>query len=222
MKIISYSLWANNPIYCTGAIKNVELAYKIYPDWISRFYCGEDADKKCVNDLIQMPNVEVFLMNQQGKWSNMFWRFFAADSDNIVISRDTDSRLNEREKNAVDVWLNSEHNFHIMRDHQWHNYKILGGMWGARNGILKGITNKILKYSKTSEFIDDYNIDQKFLAEHIYPLVKNNSVVHDPFFENKPFPTKRDGRQFVGQPFNADDTERDTTHGDMIIESKIL
>jgi hypothetical protein len=220
MNIISFSLWGSDPTYCIGATKNAELASIIYPGWITRFYCGNNTDIKCINDLTKIPNTEVYLYNKKGEWYSMFWRFFAADGDDIVISRDTDSRLNERERDAVNSWLNSEYDFHIMRDHPWHNYKILGGMWGARNGILKGIVNKINEYIKTDKFINDYNVDQNFLRDYIYPLVKEKAIIHDPFFDNLPFPTKRIGRQFVGQPFNADDTERDLTHGNMIIASK--
>ena len=38
-----------------------------------------------------------------------------------MLSRDCDSRLNKREKLAVDELLKSDKNFHIMRDHPWHN-----------------------------------------------------------------------------------------------------
>jgi hypothetical protein len=219
MKIISFSLWGNDPKYCIGAIKNAELAYKIYPEWKCRFYCGLNTDLNCINTLISMDNSELIIMNKDGDWSAMFWRFFAADSDHIVLSRDTDSRLNEREKEAVDEWLLSDSDFHIMRDHPWHNYKILGGMWGSRNGILKGIKNYIEDYSKTDAFVNDYNVDQNFLRDHIYSIIKEKSKIHDPFFDNIPFPTKRKGHQFVGQPFNADDTECDLQHGRMILES---
>ena len=79
-------------------------------------------------------------MNEKGDWTGMFWRFLAADHlSDIVLSRDTDSRLNKREKAAVDEWLNSDKDFHIMRDHPYHATEILGGMWGCRNGILHGI-----------------------------------------------------------------------------------
>ena len=33
MKYVSYSLWGNNPIYCIGAIKNMNQIKEIYPDW---------------------------------------------------------------------------------------------------------------------------------------------------------------------------------------------
>ena len=45
-KIISYSLWGNDPKYCVGAVKNALLRGKIYPNWISRFYVHKDVDQK--------------------------------------------------------------------------------------------------------------------------------------------------------------------------------
>ena len=218
MKIISFSLWGTNPVYCIGAIKNVELAHILYPGWMCRFYCGKNTDKTCINELKSFDNSEVVEMEESGDWSSMFWRFFAADSDSTVISRDTDSRLNEREKAAVDEWLDSTYDFHIMRDHPLHRNIILGGMWGARNGILKGITTNIKEYHTSTDFINDYGVDQNFLKDHIYPRVKETSKIHDPFFEGLPFPSPRIGRQFVGQPFAIDDTELDLSHGDMIIQ----
>jgi len=35
-KIISFSLWGDNPIYTQGAIRNAELAKEVYPDWVCR------------------------------------------------------------------------------------------------------------------------------------------------------------------------------------------
>ena len=63
----------------------------------------------------------------------MFWRFEPAGEEDVdvMISRDTDSRLNLREKFAVEEWLESDKGFHIMRDHPHHGYPVLGGMWGA-------------------------------------------------------------------------------------------
>ena len=36
-KVISFSLYGNDPKYCVGAIKNAKLAKYIYPDWVCRF-----------------------------------------------------------------------------------------------------------------------------------------------------------------------------------------
>jgi protein O-GlcNAc transferase len=201
-KIISYSLWGTNPKYTIGAIRNAELAKVIYPDWLCRFYTGNDVPKNITDHLLSL-DAEVIDMNGTG-WNGMFWRFLAADSDNIVISRDTDSRLNQREKFAVDEWLNSDKDFHIMRDHPHHATHILGGMWGARNGVLKGISNMIKEYDKGA-YDNRWQVDQNFLREMIYPVVQVHSFVHDEFFENKPFPFKRVDGEFVGAPFDEND-----------------
>jgi hypothetical protein len=164
-KVISFSLWGDNPKYTIGAIKNAELIDTIYPGWIGRFYCGKSVPIDIIEILKTYTNVEVIEMEENGDWSGMFWRFYACEDSDVMISRDTDSRLNLREKNAVDEWLNSDKDFHIMRDHPYHNALILGGMWGVRNGILKNIVDLIKNYNKG----DFWQVDQNFLREQICP-----------------------------------------------------
>lgn len=203
-KIISFSLWGDNPKYCVGALKNAELASIIYPGWVCRFYVGKSTPLQYINKLTSFKNTEVYIMKEQGNWLSMFWRFLAIDDTaaDIIIIRDTDSRLNYREKSAVDEWLNSDKAYHIMRDHPYHGNVMLGGMWGARKPVLINFYNEINKYLLK----DAYNIDQDFLANIVYPSIKNNVIVHDEFFSNNKFPTKRNGLEFVGQVFMEDDT----------------
>ena len=201
-KIISFSLWGDIPKYTIGAIRNAELAKIIYPDWKVVMHIGNNVPFHIVAKLITL-DVSIIPYNS-GSWNSMFWRFYSADSNDIVISRDTDSRLNAREKSAVDEWLNSDKDFHIMRDHPYHATAILGGMWGCRNGILRGITEMIDGYD-SKEYNDQYQVDQNFLREIIYPLVRNKSMVHDEFFENKPFPATRNANEYVGSPYDEFD-----------------
>ena len=88
-----------------------------------------------------------------------------------------------------------------MRDHPWHGTAILGGMWGARNGLLKGLTQLINSYKKNNQ----YQVDQNFLRDVIYPRVVHNTFVHDEFFEKKPFPVKRENNEYVGAPYSHND-----------------
>ena len=205
-KVISFSLWGNNPKYTIGAIKNAKLAHEIYPRWVSRFYIGRSTDPLIGKELEDL-GAEVIYMPEDGNCTSMFWRFLPAGEENVevMISRDTDSRLSLREKAAVIEWLSSEKQFHIMRDHPYHYALILGGMWGARGGILKNIKQMIEEYQKK----DLYGDDQNFLTEKIYPLILNNSFVHDEFFSYnsfcRPFPTKRKSFEFVGDVFDMDD-----------------
>lgn len=201
-KIIAFSLWGDNPKYTVGAIRNAELTPKIYPGWTARFYIGESTPKEVTTKLMDL-GAEVVTMTELGNWTGMFWRFYPAGESDVyaMLSRDADSRLNLREKAAVEEWLASDKDFHIMRDHPAHGVPILGGMWGVRNGLLKDIKLMIDEYSKG----DFWQVDQNFLREKIYPIVKNNSLVHDEFFEKKPFPMARMGYEFVGDVFDEND-----------------
>ena len=213
-KIISFSLWGNNPIYNIGAIKNAGLAREIYPDWTCRYYLGKSVPLETTQQLIKFDNTEIFIMNDFGNWTGMFWRFYpASDSDvSVMISRDADSRLNWREKEAVDEWLSSDKAFHIMRDHPFHTTEILGGMWGVRNHFLRNMKHLVNKYVKG----DFWQVDQNFLKEVVYPIVKDNAFVHDEFFEKKQFPSKRKNKLFVGQAYDENDKELHMEHGDLL------
>jgi len=198
-RIISFCLWGDRPKYAFGALQNAELAKRIYPGWITRYYVGSSIPL-AVSGQLQDAGAEVVNMNEPGDWRSSFWRFHpAGEADvEVILSRDTDSRLSLREKTAVDAWLATGKAFHIMRDHPWHNFEILAGMWGARRELLTEIYALAEQYSKD----DYYQVDQDFLRERIYPLVKGNCVVHDEFFECEPFPTPRINYEFVGDVFD--------------------
>lgn len=202
-KVVSYSLWGDNPKYTIGAIRNAEGVAQLYDGWKCRIYFS-DVPKDIIDELHTHDCVELVDMgNGNGNWTGMFWRFLAADGDDIMISRDTDSRITPREVAAVNEWLASDGLFHIMRDHPYHGTPILGGMWGARGGILKGLADKIDAFRKD----DRWQIDQDFLKTIIYPEVRNYAFTHDPIFEHKLFPTPRLEGEYVGKAFNADETE---------------
>lgn len=214
MKVISFSLWGDNPIYTIGALKNAELAETIYPGWQCWFFVGSSVPSDIVSNLEQRDNCTVIRREESGDWSGMFWRFLPASNSlvDVMISRDCDSRLNLREKAAVDAWLESDKSFHIMRDHPYHTTEILGGMWGVKHPKLDNLNLLMAAYEK-GEF---WQVDQNFLKEVVYNKIRNDAIVHDEFFEKKPFPTQRQGKEFVGMAFNEDDKPLHPEHMEMI------
>ena len=202
-KIISFSLWGTNPKYTIGAIKNADLAEEIYPDWVCRYYVAQDVPRGVLFKLEDKKNVEIIQKNSFGNWKSMFWRFEPAGEEDVdvMISRDTDSRLNLREKFAVEEWLESDKGFHIMRDHPHHGYPVLGGMWGAKKNTIPNIKKLIQNFKQT----DSYGTDYVFFEQEIIPLIKDNSLIHDEFFTKNAFPVKRNGYEFVGQVFDEND-----------------
>lgn len=201
--VIAYSLWGNDRKYTVGALRNAQLAEEIFPGWTSVFFVGASTSRSVVDALSHQPNTQVVTMDRTGDWTSLFWRFLpCSDSDvGIVLSRDADSRLSWRERAAVDQWLSSELPFHIMRDHPSHAAPILGGMWGCRAPLLRNMETLIRNYAKDSY----WQVDQDFLKDIVYPLVVRKAMVHDDFFDKAPFPAKRHGCEFVGEPFDGND-----------------
>ena len=204
MRIISFSIWGNIPKYTIGAIRNAELTPIIYPGWISRFYCGKSVPEDVVEELKLLPSTQVVQMDEDGDWTSMCWRFLPASENgvDVMISRDSDSRIDFREKAAVDQWINSGKALHIMRDHREHTSLIMGGMWGIRGGAIPNMKELINNYHKG----DFWQVDQNFLNSVIYPKLIDNAFVHDEFhnyerFKNN-FPTSRHGSDFIGQRVN--------------------
>ena len=204
-KVISFSLWGNNPTYNIGAIKNAELAKEFYPDFECWFYIHQETvPEDTIKKLQEFNNTKIiFKSGDLNKIKPMMWRFESIDDPEveIMLSRDTDSRFLLREKLAVNEWLNSTNLFHIMRDHPHHNFVILGGMFGSKKIPQLPSWSNVMK-----NFIQegDRNYDQNFLRDYIYPIIKNNSTIHASFHKMEPhaknFPINyRPELYFVGE-----------------------
>lgn len=209
-KVISFCLWSDNPKYTLGAIKNSKLTKELFPDWEPWFYCGVSVPPS-IMDMIENVNKKaniIWLSDKPGDYRMMFDRFrpiYNPDVE-IMLSRDTDSRLSQREKDCVDEFLASPKNFHIIRDHPWHTTEILGGLWGAKKSFLpEGQFKQLLdEWSKG----DHYQTDQEFLRSKIWPLVRYSSLIHDGIFDwgtGIPTPTARNGLEFLGETFDEND-----------------
>ena len=203
-KVISFSIWGQDPKYLMGALKNADLAKQIYPDWICRFYYGQSVPSFYVNELSLKENCELVTVPEWGDWQGLYWRFNAASdpSVDIMISRDTDSRINKREKAAVDEWVQSDKLMHVMRDHPFHGYPVLGGLWGAKRGAFKDMPALINSFSTSDMYGTDYEFFRQVGVPHVGV---DNILVHDEFFEKKKFPTPRVGYEFVGEVYDQND-----------------
>jgi len=211
-KVISFSLWGDNPTYNIGAIENVKQAEIFYPDFECWIYIHHDSVPKETIDILQkMKKTRVILKTGDLNIIRpMMWRFEAIDNPEveIMMSRDTDTRILDREVLAVNEWLKSDKLFHIMRDHPHHNFCILGGMFGTRK-----IPNIVSWINIMNSFkqIGKRDYDQTFLKDYIYPIIKNNSIIHASFHKYEPhsknFPIYYDNEyRFVGEYIYHDNT----------------
>jgi protein O-GlcNAc transferase len=202
-KIISFCLWGNDRKYCIGAVKNSQLYKIIYPDWICRFYIGSDVDINIIRELIKNDCEIVIIPSNTNSWTNLLWRFKPSmDLEvDVFICRDTDSRLNFREKFAVDEWLKSDKSIHIMRDHPYHNNSMLAGMVGYKKQCFSLLNDNLPKLERKNAYEIEYN----FFNNVLYPIIKKDCIIHDEIFDKRPFPTKRLKNEFVGQVFDEND-----------------
>ena len=44
--------------------------------------------------------------------------------------------------------------------------------------------------------------DYEFFYNSLYPLINNDKIVHDPFFDKIDFPQPRNGTEFIGDVFD--------------------
>ena len=177
-KIISYSLYGNDPKYSVGMIVNAFLAKEIYDGWVCRVYYDDTAPYSAIEVLKTFDNVELVEMSSDIAVKvneKMLWRFLPASDDNvdIMISRDADSWLSHRERVCVDAFENSNKTFHIIRDHCYHGMKIMGGMWGCKKGTVENIEKMIKDWKESNQ-----SYDQAFLAKNLYPENLETLMVH--------------------------------------------
>ena len=190
-KVISYSLWGDNKLYNYGIYENALLLNQIFPEWYMVVYYTKTAIINVIEEIKKIKNVECVLVDIPNHPRNSMLRFLAGfdKKNSVVIFRDADSRLIQRDAGAVKEWLdNTNKNIHIIRDKETHR-KICAGLWGARNRIL---CNKdiIEKYYEYFDKIDSkWTIDEKFLNQIIYTKLINDSTIHAEFNRNEPFAT---------------------------------
>lgn len=205
-KTISFSLWGSDPKYTVGAIRNAEISAELYKDWKLKYYIANSVPNQIIYSLEEFSNVEIIEKQNPGDWTSMFWRFEASfdDDSDVIIFRDTDSRISPREEEAVNEWLASDKTYHVMRDHPYHKFPILGGMWGLKKNKdynMKGMIESFM----ANRASDRYGTDYQFLSEVLFPAIGNDVIIHDEFFDNKPFPSKRKDLEFVGKVFDENE-----------------
>ncbi|MBK0378202.1 hypothetical protein [Mucilaginibacter segetis] len=203
-KIISFSLYGNNDRYLLN-IDHVLQSYKNYlPDWKLRIYVSNDTKDQIIQLLLNN-DCEIFVMNGRGiDFRYSMWRFLSIEDKKAeaIIIRDIDSVCTLREKKMIEEWLISDKNFHIIRDHICHNTYIMGGMWG-----IKGNTFTIKKMFNQLLLVNKYDCDQEFLSKIMYPLVKDDAMIHDSFPrfpDENPIIIPHDTEGFIGETVTDD------------------
>lgn len=175
--IFNFSLFGSNQRYLTGAVLNATLVKYIYPGFWCRFYVDDSISKELINQLQDLGS-EIVVKQRTMNLGGMFWRFEGLNFSGVhmVGIRDVDSRISIRDKEVTMEWFNSEASYHTFRDHPYHQTHINGGFFSAKKPI-KDIENLISRYTHSGH----YGQDENFLRDKVWPLVKDELMVHSTF-----------------------------------------
>ncbi len=205
--ILSYSLFGSEPGYCECMYLNILESSKTYPGWEVVVYHDDTVPPYVLERFSSKGAILVNVLELGiAHWPGTFWRFAAVSiqNANLICFRDADSIVCNRERVLVDSWQKSSLPFHIIRDWYTHSDLILAGLWGAKAALLNCLPDWIETYLKNKKKLHATHEDQIFLAEKVWPIIKDYSLVHDSIhdiegvvkFENNDL--SRDGRYSLG------------------------
>ena len=199
-KIVSFSLYGHDKRYFNNLELCIESYINIFPDWIVRVYVASDLPLEVMNVLWNY-HCEVIIMKGSGiDFRYMYWRFLPLDDKNVshVIIRDIDSLASTREKQMVNNWLESDKNLHIIRDHELHCFKIMGGIWGMkRHKPDYGIKSKMLKYNMQNRYGSDLYFLETIYEQHLDDMLVND-VLHR-YQNEQPIILPKKDHFYIGQ-----------------------
>ncbi|CAF3402921.1 unnamed protein product [Rotaria socialis] len=182
----------------------------IYPGWILRIYHDSSIKEdiicpiECAHNHVDFCNASAMgnLRNVNSYMPPKIWRFLPVGDPlvDVMGSRDLDSPLAQRELDAVNYWLSTNKQWHVMRDHPLHTVPMLGGMWGFRPELNRTMARQLLNQILNRSLVSRYTGrgDQTFLTDYVWPHIQEHLLAHDSHLcttwygkNSEPWPTRR-------------------------------
>ena len=178
---------------------------------------------------LRLLGAEVVEVSTRNSITPRNWRLLVANDEQIdyFLIRDADTRPSEREAVIIKDWLSTtEKNrpqcnvIHCIRDHPKHaDQAVVNGLWGGRPGALHQLLRQNIAEmidravsETTSSSVNRTKSTMTFMNQVLWPAVSNFSYCHDsvspcdrwtPLSSRRSFPFPRQGRQYIGQKFDA-------------------
>ncbi len=179
MKIISYCIFGKEQYYKNGVRRNVALAKELFPGWVIRLYAEKGTQDDIISEFSDIEGVELIIKSQRFPHDGSHWRMLPMEEGHeVVIVRDVDTTLIDRDVALVNDWLSTTHKYSVGRDEPGMKGTILGGIWGGRTPRLN-ITDQWYKFYKKRSYLN-FN-DMAFLDKCIYPVIRKDLVVYSEF-----------------------------------------
>ena len=183
-KVFSFCIYGYDMKYYYGLRENIKIIQKYFPSFIVYLYIGKTHNSSFIKQLTtNEPNIKKIYTYENGV-INMIYRHKPLIEKKIKIyfARDCDSEINERDRWCISRFIKQDkYSVHTIRDHYYHKSRLSGGLTGfSKNDTLLRIMDKItIEFNKFKNQRNwEYGSDEVFLNKHIYPLIKNNVLIH--------------------------------------------
>ncbi|XP_047471543.1 uncharacterized protein LOC125026981 [Penaeus chinensis] len=228
-RVITYSLFGNLTKYWNGLEDILVTTKQHYPGWNVWLYTIPSGRENFFCPLMHA-HPHLFLcdvtnlpppLGDVTEVNPRMWRFLAMGDEmlSVMVVRDTDSKITERESRAVAEWLTYNTSFHLMRDHPFHVSPVLAGLWGARwdlrskgGSLLSPGDMRNLRGAMVAKGRRPYHREQD--QKVLWPVMTSSLTSHDSFkckmypAGTRPFPTRREHGLYVGNREYTNTTRR--------------
>jgi len=174
-KVISLSLFGDNPYYYNHAYKMKKDLPKYFPDWELRIYIHYKTPAFIIKKFIDR-GCQVIIIRQDNMTpsDSTFWRFLAAQDNIVFMCRDVDYQLNDFDYQQVNKWIKEDKTYFMkyLCSNNRIKFEILikginlfhAGFWGGRNRCVPNILEKINNY----KYRKHWRRDELFLENVIW------------------------------------------------------
>ena len=212
--VFSFCVYGAKPIYCEGLVRNLEAIARHYPTFETHIYAGNDVPNEYLKRYESFRRTMVHRLPFTGGRLT-FHRFLAIDIPDVelMIVRDADSRLTDRDIWCIDQFLASTWRIYCVRDHKYHTREIMAGLWGMRRIPEFSMGKAFSEFAPGYHDIDAYQADQDFLRNVIYRKFKGVTLAYSPNWsypgENHRLITleRKDDYDFCGNVILVEDGE---------------
>jgi hypothetical protein len=163
MKVFSFCLYGTEDNYYFGLLENIKIICEHFPDFEIYVYKGV-----CKEEWVFDSSIHIIETGKNGV-VNMLFRHLPITFADVGFVRDADSRITERDRWCITQFLESDKEYHVIRDHFWHRSCVSGGMFGWKTTLPIDIDTK-------GEY--QYGDDEKYLNKVLYPKIKDRLLVH--------------------------------------------
>lgn len=175
MNTFCFCIYGTTAKYTQGLVENLQSIQTLFPSFHTMIHYASDVPESYLTQYRSFPNTtlepiitEIPMMSRVLTWK----------PHTTYFVRDADSRVTSRDAACIKAFLASNKMAHVVRDHYYHKNRIMGGIFGIRVPADWNLQTLWMVWKQTQSVLPPYGTDEKFLKEVIYPLIKDNMLLH--------------------------------------------